>query len=128
MRRLVTITLGAQVLISTLVLAANPEMMPMHYGFALFLVWQFFMFAQAGLTLGNLNAIAMEPMGHIAGMAASVIGSVSTIVAAVVASAVAQAYVATMSNLVFGVLMMSIAAFLLMLTIRRETVQVEPAE
>ena len=26
----------------------------------------------AGTTLGNLNAIAMEPMGHIAGMAASV--------------------------------------------------------
>ena len=31
------------------------------------------------MTLGNLVAIAQEPMGHIAGMAASVISSVATV-------------------------------------------------
>ena len=40
----------------------------------------------AGVTMGNLNAIAMEPMGHIAGMAASVIGSIATVLAAAIAA------------------------------------------
>ena len=40
---------------------------------------------QAGLTLGNLNALAMEPVGHIAGIAASVIGALSTVLAACLA-------------------------------------------
>ncbi|MFP7673072.1 multidrug effflux MFS transporter [Marivita sp. S0852] len=48
--------------------------------FGFFVVWQISVFFQAGMTLGNLAAIAQEPMGHIAGMAASVIGSVATVV------------------------------------------------
>lgn len=48
--------------------------------FGCFVLWQVSVFFQAGMTLGNLAAIAQEPMGHIAGMAASVIGAVATVV------------------------------------------------
>lgn len=47
--------------------------------FAAFLFWQTSLFFQAGMTIGNLYAIAQEPMGHIAGLAASVISSVATV-------------------------------------------------
>lgn len=47
--------------------------------FGAFVIWQVTLFFQAGMTIGNLNAIAQEPMGHIAGMAASVISSVATV-------------------------------------------------
>jgi DHA1 family bicyclomycin/chloramphenicol resistance-like MFS transporter len=47
--------------------------------FGAFVIWQASLFFQAGMTIGNLNAIAQEPMGHIAGMAASVISSVATV-------------------------------------------------
>ena len=60
--------------------------------FVLFLVWQVGTFALAGLTIGNLNAIAMQPMGHIAGMASSVISAVSTIVSVLIAAPIGQAF------------------------------------
>lgn len=45
-----------------------------------------------GLCFGNLNALAMVPMGHLAGMAAAVIGAVSLIIAIIVGGAMGQFY------------------------------------
>lgn len=53
--------------------------------FGAFVLWQVSLFFQAGMTIGNLNAIAQEPMGHIAGMAASVISSVATVCGVILA-------------------------------------------
>ena len=72
------------------------------------------MFFIAGTTLGNLNAIAMEPMGHIAGMAASVIGAISTVLAAGIASAVGQLFDGTVVPLAAALSIMSGIGFLLM--------------
>ena len=35
-----------------------------------------------GLLFGNLHALAMEPLGHIAGIGAGVVGSLSTLISA----------------------------------------------
>lgn len=51
--------------------------------FVTFMVVQFF---TIGLVFGNLNALALEPMGHVAGMAASVMGGVSTLASALIAT------------------------------------------
>ena len=40
-----------------------------------------FSFLAIGLLFGNLNSLAMEPLGHVAGLASSVIGSVTTALA-----------------------------------------------
>lgn len=45
-----------------------------------------------GILFGNLNAIAMEPLGHVAGTAASVIGSATTLLAAMLGFLIGRAY------------------------------------
>ncbi|MGJ8617433.1 MAG: multidrug effflux MFS transporter [Sulfitobacter sp.] len=119
MRRLVTITLGMQVLLSGGMIAFDLGSMAEPYSFAAFVIWQTCLFFQAGLTLGNLNAIAMEPMGHIAGMAASVTGAFSTVVAALIVAPVGALFDGTIQPLVTAVLIMAAAGFALMIHMGR---------
>jgi len=49
-----------------------------------------------GVLFGNLNSIAMEPLGHVAGTAAAVIGSITTLLAVVLSYFVGQAYDGTL--------------------------------
>lgn len=80
---LVRVMLLAQVVLSgamiLVALAAASGHVSNDLYFGAFVIWQVSLFFQAGMTIGNLNAIAQEPMGHIAGMAASVISSVATV-------------------------------------------------
>ncbi len=67
------------------------------------------MFFCHGMLFGNLNALAMQPMGHIAGSAAAVIGTVVTAISATVGSLIGQAYDGTILPLAlsfagFGIL------------------------
>ena len=54
-----------------------------------------------GVLQGNINAIALEPLGHIAGTAASLFGVVTTTTATVLAGVVGQAYDGTIIPLAF---------------------------
>jgi DHA1 family bicyclomycin/chloramphenicol resistance-like MFS transporter len=101
---LVRLALASHLVLS-LVLAAGwvTGLTPEGWRFGLFVVWQVGVFAMAGLTIGNLNAIAMQPMGHIAGMASSVISAVSTIVAVFVAAPIGLAFNGTPVPLMLGV-------------------------
>jgi MFS transporter, DHA1 family, multidrug resistance protein len=56
-----------------------------------------------GLTMGNLNALAMEPVGHIAGLAASVISSAATVGSVILAIPVGLAFNGTSTPLLIGV-------------------------
>jgi DHA1 family bicyclomycin/chloramphenicol resistance-like MFS transporter len=47
---------------------------------SLFMAWQLAAFFCVGILFGNLNALAMEPLGHIAGLGAALIGSISTFI------------------------------------------------
>jgi DHA1 family bicyclomycin/chloramphenicol resistance-like MFS transporter len=49
-----------------------------------------------GILFGNLNSIAMEPLGHVAGMASAVIGSITTLSAVVFSYLAGQAYDGTL--------------------------------
>lgn len=60
------------------------------------------MFFCHGMLFGNLNALAMQPMGHIAGSAAAVIGTVVTTISATVGSLIGQAYDGTVLPLALG--------------------------
>lgn len=122
MQRLITVTLGFQIFLSGAMIIASFWTLPAPFGFAAFLFWQLCMFFQAGLTIGNLNAIAMEPMGHIAGMAASVIGAVSTILAALIASPLGLIFDGTLRPLLMPVFIMAIIAqFLMRQMVRDDT-------
>jgi DHA1 family bicyclomycin/chloramphenicol resistance-like MFS transporter len=64
-------------------------------------------FFGVGLLFGNLNALAMEPMGGRAGMGASVVGSVSTLISLLVGSWIGQSYNGTLFPLVGGFVILS---------------------
>ncbi|WP_170788672.1 multidrug effflux MFS transporter [Ruegeria lacuscaerulensis] len=119
MRRLVTWGLGGQILFTSSVLLLNSFDLSANLSFALFVSWQTAVFFMAGMTMGNLNAIAMEPMGHIAGMAASVIGSVSTVLAALIAGPIGLLFDGSILPLGAGILTMSTLGFGLMLHMGR---------
>ncbi|UJS24007.1 multidrug effflux MFS transporter [Thiothrix winogradskyi] len=67
-------------------------------------------FLALGMLFGNLNALAMEPLGHIAGIGASVIGSLSTLIAIPLGTFVGQAYDGTILPLISGFLIFGLAA------------------
>ncbi len=50
--------------------------------FGVYVLFMIAIFMTISLSIGNLNALAMEPLGHLAGMAASVVGAISTAVGA----------------------------------------------
>ncbi len=68
-----------------------------------------------GFTGSNLNAIAMEPMGHLAGTASSVIGAVTTIGGAVIGGAIGGMYDGTPVPLVIGTVLLGACARLILM-------------
>jgi DHA1 family bicyclomycin/chloramphenicol resistance-like MFS transporter len=104
MVRMVRGALMVQAALSVLAILAWQLGLPPGMQFAVFLIWQTGVFMQAGFTLGNLNALAMEPMGAIAGMAASVTGAVATVGSVALAIPIGQAFAGTPMPAHLGVL------------------------
>jgi len=115
MRYLIGIALLGQVAFSgTMALVTGFDLWPVWAYFPAFFIWTTSIFFMVGLTIGNLNALAMEPMGHIAGMAASIIGAVSTVLAVVIAAPIGLAFDGTPLPLAIGTFGCSVLASLLM--------------
>lgn len=68
----------------------------------MFMAYAAILFFAFGVMFGNLNAIAMEPMGHVAGMASAIIGAVSSILSLVLATFIGQLYNNTLVPLAAG--------------------------
>ena len=123
MRFMVSATFAAQVVNSTLILAVFLfDFMPDHMNFWLYLYWTITVFFMVGLTIGNLNALALEPMGHIAGMASSIVAALATVLSVLVAVPIGLAFDGTPVPLMAGVLGCSLAALLLMRLVPRPDV------
>ena len=119
MRRIATTVLALQAVISTgAALLFATGAVAGTAAFAAYVVWVCSLFFLVGLTIGNLNALAMEPMGHIAGLAASVIGSVATVLAVVVAVPVGLAFDGTPLPVAIGIAVTASAAFALVSLLR----------
>ena len=104
MGMLTNIAFRAQVCFSTLIfLVFWLGYFEVQFGFFCFLFWMFSIFFQAGLTMGNLTALAMEPVGHIAGTAASLISSIATIGSVLLAAVVGQFFDGTPTAMIAGV-------------------------
>ncbi|WP_068115127.1 multidrug effflux MFS transporter [Tropicimonas marinistellae] len=121
MRRLATAALLLQLIFSSAIamLFAGPWLPP-HAGFGVYLVWTCSVFFLNGLTLGNLNSIAMEPMGHLAGMAASVLGSVGTVIAVILAVPIGLAFDGTPLPLMASTALLAAVALFLTIRIGRQ--------
>jgi len=90
-----------------------------------FFVWATCLFVSVGFVFGNLNALAMEPLGHIAGMAASISGAVSAVAAALLAMPISLSFDGTPLSLLTGVLIFQTAALLLMIRLGPREAPVE---
>ncbi len=115
MRFLVSVTLLAQVAFSgAMSVLVGFDLLGETALFAAFIIWTTSVFFQAGLTIGNLNALAMEPMGHLAGMTASIVGSIATVAAVLIAAPIGLAFDGTPLPLAIGIFSLAVLANLVM--------------
>lgn len=63
-----------------------------------------------GILFGNFNALAMEPLGHIAGVAAAVIGSLTTFISVPLGTLIGRAYDGTVLPLIAGFAALGLAS------------------
>lgn len=88
--------------------------LPRGLEFPLFFFWAVSVFFMAGVTFGNLNALALQRMGHIAGMAASIVAAISTLAAVLIAAPVGLLYNGTAIPAMAATLICSALAWALM--------------
>ena len=117
MQRLVFVGLFAQVASAGVMAAGLVAGLADFWWFLAFMTVQFFTVASI---FGNLNALALEPLGHVAGMAASVMSGVSTMGAALIATPVARAFDGTALPLALGAGGLAALALGFMLLARRQ--------
>lgn len=118
MRHLVKVTFGVQMIASLVVSVSwGLGLVPVWLMFPLFIAWTTGVFFMAGMTLGNLNAMGLEPVGHIAGMAASVIGAIATVASVILAVPVGLMFDGTPVPLMASVALLSSGAFAVMVMI-----------
>ena len=82
-------------------------------------LWQFMAVCVAwffciGVVFGNINAMAMEPLGHVAGSAAAVIGTATTLMAVGLGFLVGKAYDGTLFPLSIGFAVLTTISALLL--------------
>lgn len=87
-------------------------------------IWTFSILQSAmmfffGLMVSNFNAMAMEPVGHVAGTASSVLGFCSTVGGAALGFAIGQQFDGTTLPLTFGFASLGIAALAFVLIAER---------
>ncbi|MBM3605980.1 MAG: multidrug effflux MFS transporter, partial [Alphaproteobacteria bacterium] len=115
MRRIAKWAYVMQTIVSAVVLTLLlTSVLPQGLEFWAFFFWATSVFFMAGVTFGNLNALALQRMGHIAGMAASVIAAVSTLAAVLIAAPVGLLYNGTAIPAILATLICSALAWALM--------------
>lgn len=118
MRRLVAVALWGFVTLAAGLLGVSLSSGG-HPPLAVYVAVMIPMFCCMGLLFGNCNALAMEPMGPIAGMAASVIGTLTSLVSVVIGTLIGQAYDGTLVPIAAGFLAAGVAALISTLTLGR---------
>lgn len=81
----------------------------------IFLTWAVIAFFSIGVLFGNFNAIAMEPLGHIAGIGAAIIGSLSTLMSALLGWGIGAIYNETLLPLIGAFAALGLLSILIML-------------
>ena len=114
MHRLSVAALAGLIVLSSILLAialAYEGVPP----FAVFMVLCFLMFFCFGILFGNLNAMAMESLGRVAGLGASIIASVSSLLAVIFSVIVGRFYDGTVLPLAAGFIIAGAVSLVLVL-------------
>ena len=89
------VALSVAFLIVTLVADGHPPLWA-------FMAYTLLAFFCIGVLFANFNTLAMEPMGHIAGVASAVIGSITTFISLGIGTLIGMTYDGTVTPLVAG--------------------------
>jgi|TARA_B110000914_G_scaffold28740_1_gene21488 DHA1 family bicyclomycin/chloramphenicol resistance-like MFS transporter len=117
MKLLATIGFALQIIFAIItILIINQDFISMEWLLVIFISWSVMAFFLKGLYFGNLNALAMEPMGEIAGMASAIIGASATMLGILIAIPIGLAFNGTATPVLFGYITCSSLALILMLT------------
>ena len=106
MRKLVRWALGAVSILAVIFLfiaiplGGNPPL----WVLMTYLMVSFFC---TGILFGNINALAMQPLGHMAGLGAAVVGSLSTLISMLLGTFIGQNYNGTILPLVIGMVVLT---------------------
>jgi DHA1 family bicyclomycin/chloramphenicol resistance-like MFS transporter len=73
----------------------------------LFMAYIMVTFFCVGILFGNQNSLAMEPLGHLAGIGAAVVGSLSTLISMSLGTIIGQSYNGTLLPLIVGIALLS---------------------
>jgi DHA1 family bicyclomycin/chloramphenicol resistance-like MFS transporter len=73
----------------------------------LFMAYIMVTFFCVGILFGNQNSLAMEPLGHLAGIGAAVVGSLSTLISMPLGTIIGQSYNGTVLPLIVGISLLS---------------------
>ena len=65
-------------------------------------------FFSVGILFGNQNSLAMEPLGHLAGIGSAVVGSLSTLISMPLGTIIGQNYNGTVLPLIAGLAILSL--------------------
>jgi DHA1 family bicyclomycin/chloramphenicol resistance-like MFS transporter len=60
-----------------------------------------------GILFGNQNSLAMEPLGHLAGIGAAIVGSFSTLIQIPLGTTIGRSYNGTVLPLIIGIALMA---------------------
>lgn len=96
--------------------------------FALFLGLFASIMCAFGLIGANFNAIAMEPLGALAGIASSVQGTAQTLIGAAIGAAIGQAFDGTVTPVAFGFVLVGGAALAAVLIAEKGRLFANPGE
>jgi len=113
MRRLCLLAVSAQMIISAAFLLAawvNGGLLPL----PVFMVWAAANFFMMGFLFGNFNAIALEPLGHIAGIGAAIVGSLSTFLSLTLGWLIGRAYDKTLIPILASFALLALISLLIM--------------
>jgi len=123
MRNMAAVVFGAQALLSLVMTGLfMGQIAAGALAFPLFFLWAASIFCMMALTFGNLNALAMQTMGHLAGMASSVISAVSTILAVAIAAPVGQLFDGTPRPVMLSAAICSCLAWALLRATREKSI------
>ncbi|MGB1920969.1 MAG: multidrug effflux MFS transporter [Candidatus Puniceispirillaceae bacterium] len=117
MRRLTAIAITAQTAVSAalwgwMALGGVPD-------FMIFMGWQIACVFCVGMMFGNMQALAMEPLGHVAGLGAAIFGAGSTFVALPLSWMVSGYFDGTIIPLIRGFAIMGIVTLIMVLVAGR---------
>lgn len=111
MLRLARLAVSVECVVATVFLALA-VLFGGHPPLGLFMAGMFVCFFCNGILFGNYNARALEPMGHIAGVAAAITGCLSSAVGIAFGTPLGRIYDGTVSPIIAGFMLASFGALL----------------